>query len=148
MASPWNALLESLHSSLIDELNERMPDHKPELGMPKRISNTERPSPGLLPIYWARVSLESSPPSNNAPTVKAMGWVAVAVDETATQLLQNDIFKFWHAVLARAQTSEFSRRGIKPIFESLDSLTQATAKMVIWMPFRMQNAQIFLGVGI
>ena len=57
--SPWTALLESLHSSLIDELTDRHPEPKPELGMPIRMNAFVAPSAELQTALVSLVVIQS-----------------------------------------------------------------------------------------
>ena len=56
--SPWTALLQSLHSALIDEVTDRHPEPKPELGFPKKQSQFQFPAPNVL---WIKTSFPRNP---------------------------------------------------------------------------------------
>ena len=62
--SPWTALLESLHSALIDEVTDRHPEPKPELGLPKRQSQFAFPSLEAPTTLWVNMSsaIQRGPP--------------------------------------------------------------------------------------
>ena len=50
--SVWNQILQATHSALIDELNERFPDEKLELGLPKRIDGFAALSATPAILFW------------------------------------------------------------------------------------------------
>src|ERR1700722_15082723 len=55
--NPWTGLFQSVHSALIDELTERHPEPKPELGMPVREASYRIPDPALSSILVCGVDL-------------------------------------------------------------------------------------------
>src|SRR4051812_31960997 len=100
--SPWTALLESLHSALIDEITERHPDPKPELGMPLRQSRFALPSAKVDAIILSEVSFDQS-----------KGIALIATSTACLKTLKITNSDLWKALLKRAG-SEFSRRQIQP----------------------------------
>lgn len=144
MASPWNALLESLHSALIDELNERFPDEKPELGMPMRQAELAAPAEGIGEYALIEIELSAQ---------KGIALIGVALLGTDSAL--GDALKLWQAVFKRAQP-EFARRGISPRAMSISKARGCTPALpkgivpnrVIWIPFKIDQARIYLGLGV
>ena len=141
--SPWTALLESLHSALIDELVERHPDPKPELGLPLRQNRFAIPSPEVEQILLVEVGFAAS-----------QGIAALASQKGFMKAVSLEPSLLWQAMLHRAK-AEFSRRQIQPKLSSAQQL-QATAAFppstlrcsrVIWIPVRVPGGQCFFGVG-
>jgi hypothetical protein len=58
--SPWTALLQSLHSALIDEITDRHPEPKPELGLPKKFKSFQFPFAKAEKLFWAKTSFPGS----------------------------------------------------------------------------------------
>ena len=160
--NPWTALLESLHSALIDEFNERFPDDKPELGIPKRLSRFTPPEPDLdLVIHEvtqaAAVAGETSATSA-APAQR--GFAMLAFDAAFARALGRAMDSarpedLWIALVRRAG-SEFMRRGIKPVvgpsqFLRVEGTLPAglvEPTRVIWSPFRVAGGRCYLGIGV
>ncbi len=145
--SPWTALLESMHSALIDEINERLPNAKPELGLPIRRSRWEVPATAASKILVSQIDLAG-----------ISGFLAVALDAASTKKLGITPNDLWKALLKRAGT-EFHRREIKPqISTPLETDDKARLpkglgegarepSKVIWIPIGVGGGQIFLGLG-
>jgi hypothetical protein len=149
--SPWTALLESLHSSLIDELTERHPEPKPELGMPQRHRQLAMPAPGALRVAICEVSfvLAQPTPAGN----ETRGFALVALDEPCAGKLKLDALKLWDALIKRAGR-EFMFRGIQPRLGNPGLLAEpsippgyAEPSRVIWIPFKLGPGTCYLGVG-
>lgn len=141
--SSWNAVLSSLHSSLIDELNERFPKAKPELGLPKRTSGWEMPAASEKALL------------SEVTVSEGAGYVALGAK---TSQKDPDIAALLKAVVVRAE-KDFERRCVKPVFgKSLVTEGSAFPKtwpapqMFIWLPISVadgKNSLVFdLGVGI
>lgn len=160
--SPWTALLESLHSALIDELNERLPGHKPELGMPMRQRELALPAPGLEAFLIAEMSFvreeaaaataTSSGPGGHAGDSR--GIALLACDPDCRAKLQLETRALWDALIRRAG-KEFMFRKIQP---RLGAVTEPRAPFalppgypppgrVVWIPFRLHPGICYLGVG-
>src|SRR4051794_38124098 len=107
--SPWTALLESLHSAMIDELTERHPEPKPELGMPMRRAQFDTPAPSCDQILLSRTAFEDV-------ALGGTGVALIAMSPEARKLLKLDEKKLWEALLRRAG-GEFMHRKIKPRLE-------------------------------
>ena len=143
--SPWTALLESLHSALIDELTERHPEPKPELGLPSRHSSFTLPKESPPEILFCEVDQEPG----------GKGTVLLALDLGCSKTLKLSAEELWKAILKRAG-SEFMRRQIKP---KLGRVTLAAAgpalpagynepQRLVWIPFRLPAGRIYLGMGV
>ena len=143
--SQWNALLEALHSSLIDEINARLPDEKPILGMPRRMSNFALPSDKTAGFLASEVVLDE----------RAKGAAFIAIEPGLSNgggLGAEAEERLWSAVTKRA-IPEFARRKIEPAFGpprmgkvSLPPGIPAP-RTLIWIPFGLIRGQVFLGVG-
>ncbi len=142
--SLWTLLLESFHSALIDELNSRKPDSKPELGLPIRHAQLQSPSPLALNAIWVQVFAEPS------------GAVFLACDEKQRAVLKiQSVDELWKTLVARAQR-EFEHRKIKPRFGAVQPLAADFAqpkgllplKRVIWIPIGLDGGKCFLGLGV
>jgi len=149
--SPWTALLESLHSALIDELIERHPEPKPELGMPQRHRQLAMPAPGTLSAVICEVSFALAQPT--AASSEARGFALIAIDDACIKELKLDAAQLWNALLKRAGR-EFGFRGIQPRLGDLRDLKSAALPpgfaepvRVIWIPFKLGAGACYLGVG-
>ena len=133
MSSPWNALLESLHSALIDELNERFPDEKPSLGLPARKNGFE------LPANRAKLMLVSVDMAGGGKP----GLAFLTSSEHGC-----DLEGIWSGVLRRC-TTEFARRGIAPKLSTADedAAKRRGVTRCIWIPLEL-HGQWHLGVGV
>lgn len=142
--SPWTAFLESLHSAFIDELTDRHPEPKPELGLPLRQNRFGIPSPEIEQLLIVEVAFDNS-----------HGIALLACQSGFAKGLGEPQRKLWEAMVNRAG-SEFSRRGIRPKFfpvqefRSADTFPPSTlnCSRVIWMPIRIPAGQCFFGVGV
>lgn len=149
--NPWTALLESLHSALIDELTERSPEPKPVLGLPIRKSQWTVPATHAGQILIAEISQKNCEPGT--------GFACLTLDGASAQSLGMQAQDLWAALLRRAGT-EFGRRGIQPLVSrtlqtdernTLPSGLAASARApsrVIWIPISAGGGQVFLGLGI
>ena len=142
--SPWTALLESLHSALIDELVERHPEPKPELGLPLRQNRFAVPSVGIERLLLAEAGFDAS-----------QGIALLATEPGFMRKLALTHQQLWQAMLARA-TGDFARRGIQPRFaaarefratEAFPPSTLRCAR-VIWIPLRIPSGECFFGIGV
>jgi hypothetical protein len=146
--SPWTALLESLHSAMIDELTERHPEPKPELGMPVRRATFEAIGDACDQVLVARAAFEEVP-------LGGTGLAMLALSPEARTLLNLDEKSLWNALLKRAG-GEFLHRKIKPKLEAAQVIAVSAVlpsgvsqpQRVIWIPFKLGSAQLRLGVGI
>jgi hypothetical protein len=149
--SPWTALLESLHSALIDELTDRHPEPKPELGMPQRHRQLVLPATGPLTAVICEVSFALAQPT--AASTETRGFALIAVDETCAKRLKLDATQLWNSLIKRAG-GEFGFRGIQPRLGNLQELKSSTLPAgfaeparVIWIPFKLGSGACYLGVG-
>ena len=141
--SPWTSLLESLHSALIDEIAERHPEPKPELGMPMRQNRFALPGPLVESVLMVEVSFESS-----------RGIALIASNSACLKSLRLTHQTLWASLLKRAD-SEFIRREIRPKmgqvvqFKATDPIPRQTLdfKRVIWIPIRIPAGDCFFGIG-
>lgn len=146
--SPWTALLESLHSAMIDELTERHPEPKPELGMPVRRSAFEAIGDACDQVLVSRAAFEDV-------ALGGTGLAMLALSPEARTVLKLDEQKLWNALLKRAG-GEFLHRKIKPKLEPAQVIAASAAlppglaqpQRVIWIPFKLGSAQLRLGVGV
>ena len=142
--SPWTALLESLHSALIDEVTDRHPEPKPELGLPKRQSQFAFPSPEIPTTLWVEVNFGTS--KGSAMLAFQPGFIKALKLKTSQQL--------WEAMLKRAG-SEFARRQIQPIFAGVSELASsapipkelAALPRVVWIPIKLPGGECFFGIA-
>lgn len=155
--SPWTALLESLHSALIDELTERRPEPKPGLGLPLRKSSWSMPPTTASRILLVEVTQKDI--AQVMPGSPPVGFVGLALDPECERHLGCDTETLWNAILKRAG-SEFARRGIRPLVSRTLSTDQkaglpaSLAKSaqeptrVVWIPLSLGEGSVFLGLGI
>jgi hypothetical protein len=140
----WTALLESLHSALIDELCERHPEPKPELGMPVRKSRFELPDAGVAD-FVACVVLQGE--------IQGIG--CIAMTSACEKTLGLGPKELWEACMKRAG-AEFSRRQIKPRVAQLAELKGSAplpksfpeVSRMIWIPVRFPSGSCYLGMGV
>jgi hypothetical protein len=148
--NPWTALLESLHSALIDELIERHPEPKPELGMPIRQKIFAFPSADLATalVCDATFALEAGGES--------AGFAILGADALCEKKLNLSTQGMWEALLKRAGR-EFDMRKIRPRVGSAVELRNSGAvtlprgfavpSRVVWVPFKLNPGICYLGVG-
>lgn len=146
--NPWNQLLEAFHSALIDELTERHPEPKPELGLPRKQSQFAVPETGLIDTLAGVARFEDS-----------SGIVILALDPAglkALKLKPAAARTLWDALLARA-TREFKLRHIAPSLAEPKALVGDAQELpagfprpgrVIWFPFRVSGGRCYLGIAI
>lgn len=151
--NPWTALLESLHSALIDELTERHPEPKPVLGMPIRKNQWIVPATAARDIWISEILQKA------ADGREQVGFACLTLDPSCASTLKVDAQTLWDALIRRAGT-EFQRRGIAPKLSrgvQTDEKSQLPEKLtktaqqpgrVIWIPIALGRGQVFLGVGI
>jgi hypothetical protein len=134
--SVWNNILQATHSALIDELNDRFPDEKLELGLPKRFEGFAALDEKAEILLWeTRSDSEGS------------GFTALSGLELQPTLELSDVFT---KTRARAEV-EFKKRNIGATYGI--SLTNAPkTRMTIWLPIsirRAKDARNFdLGLGL
>ncbi len=141
--SPFTALFESLHSAWIDELTERFPEPKPELGMPRRFSDLQPPVQGLAQVLRIEVEIEGR-----------KGVVLLALSQAAIDAVGCSGPELWEALRGRAGR-EFQFRKIQPQLSEARAYADDawTVKKVegfsrlIWVPVSLDGAACFLGVG-
>jgi hypothetical protein len=142
--SPWTALLQSLHSAVIDEVTDRHPEPKPELGLPKKQSAFQFPSAQASKLFWVKASFSES-----------TGAVLIAFQEEFFQALGVSVAQFWELIAQRAD-GEFARRNIAPLFEKraeFSSPAQTPDELVrlskvVWIPIELPGGQCWLGIGV
>lgn len=146
--SPWTALLESLHSALIDELTERHPEPKPTLGMPLRQRALEAPS-GATQILFCEASFQAE------ALGASRGSAMLAFEPMFMKAIGLSAEAFWSALLKRAG-AEFARRGISPrltppVIQNppirLPS-GYSDPQRVVWIPFQIPSGSCYLGLAV
>lgn len=145
--NPWTALLESLHSSLIDELTERHPEPKPTLGLPVRQSRLELPKSSVSALVCEFCFGE------------ARGFALLAFDEAFMKTIGLAPEDFWK-LLTRRAGSEFMRRGIQPVSGGTRVLKDLGSELpqglkgfveptrAVWIPFQIPSGSCFLGLAV
>jgi hypothetical protein len=136
-----------LHSALIDELTERHPEPKPELGMPQRQRELALPVPGLTGALICETSFALEAGG------ETRGFALFAADAEAASKLGLDSRALWEALIKRAGR-EFMFRGIKPRLGDVRVLEgpglpagYAAPGRVVWIPFKLNPGVCWLGVG-
>lgn len=141
--SPWTALLESLHSALIDELTERHPEPKPTLGMPTRSKTLSAPE-GVAQVLFCEATFDPA----------QRGSALLAFDPPFMSAINLPAEDFWQAILKRAGT-EFMRRSIRPtlsppvVMKPPITLPKGFPEptRVIWIPFEIPAGRCYLGLA-
>jgi hypothetical protein len=138
--SPWTALLQSLHSALIDEVTDRHPEPKPELGLPKKQNAFQFPSANASRLFWVKAGF---PGSNGA--------VLIAYQNEFFGALGLNAAKFWELLVARAQ-AEFTRRQITPTFDVQSETTKtpedlAAFPRIVWIPISLPAGECWFGIA-
>ena len=139
----WTALLEALHSSLVDELNGRFPEEKPELGMPLRQAIFAIPHSSVTELCFCETFLG-----------EVRGLAFLAGDTTA----QSSLEAVWVGMIKHAG-AELSRRNVKPRMNPMRKMAVTAGSVawptglpqpgrVIWIPFRLRNGSYTLGLGV
>ena len=142
--SPWTALLQSLHSALIDELVERHPEPNPELGMPSRARGLALPQAPIAELLVCEIAFGES-----------KGFGALALEPGFGKATGLDAQALWDAMLRRAG-SEFHRRGIKPVLgrtEVVKGNPRFPERLpqpdrVIWTPLKVPQGTCHFGMGV
>ncbi len=139
--NPWNALLESLHSALIDELVERVPEPKPELGLPSRQTGFSLPEPRISEVWSVQVELQGS----------GRGKILIGLSTGAAAAMGVSAEALFEAVWSRAQRCEFSRRGLQPVIQPGRLQSRADdpeVTRILGFPFRITQEPLWLAVGL
>ncbi|MBS1963659.1 MAG: hypothetical protein JST04_15700 [Bdellovibrionales bacterium] len=135
--SVWNQVLQAAHSALIDELNERFPADKLELGLPKRVEGAVGAESG------ARVLFREVKSNEGAGFLALSGNAKQNPHELADVLVK---------AVVRTE-KEFKIRKIDASFGN-PLASAPNARMTIWLPIvirREPNDMTFdmaLGLGI
>lgn len=141
--SPWTALLESLHSALIDELTERHPEPKPSLGLPSRHRELNQPST-TTDLMICEILFDES-----------RGFAMVATEPGFSSSLKISPLELWETLLKRAG-AEFMRRNIRPkvgnprLVPAGEAVPAGYAEptRVIWIPLNIPSGKCFLGLAV
>jgi hypothetical protein len=147
--TPMTALLQACHSALIDELCERHPEPKPELGLPSRLASWGPPTPN--PSAAQACEFELRPQS---------GLLVLAHSGSLEPLLSMDLPTLSSHWLRRCG-AEFLKRHLQPILMPMQEVTlgaatapaalaRATSRVsrLVWMPIRLGgDVTVFLGVA-
>ena len=142
--SPWTALLESIHSALIDELTDRHPDPKPTLGMPTRSKRLD-PPPGVSEVLFVEAAFGP----------ESRGSVMLSFDAGFFEAISVSAEQFWGSILKRIGT-ELMRRNIKPTLSPPIMMKQTIQlpkgfpepSRVIWVPFEIPKGRCYLGLAV
>jgi hypothetical protein len=142
--SPWTALLQSLHSALIDEVTDRHPEPKPELGLPKKFKSFQFPFARAEKLFWVKTSFPGT-----------VGASFIAYENDFFKSLGLTAASFWE-ILARRAVTEFTRRKIEPIFEAQAEFENsakipadlARLSNIVWIPIVLPAGECWLGIGI
>lgn len=119
--SIWNQVLQATHSALIDELNERYPDDKLELGLPKRFDRFETLPSHAHHGWTAIISLDSADPGK--------GYSGLALGPSQKS---GDLSALASALIPRFE-KEFKLRGISAKVD-VSSAPAPALRMIIWLP--------------
>lgn len=150
--SAWNSLLESLHSALIDELNEQFSNQKPTLGMPLRQNGFSFPRDYESSVLQAQPQNSFQLVTGSILLEHTLGRVTLLGVKAQESKLTLIIEKIFQASLRRAE-EEFKRRHIlpqwngalkkeAPIAEECKSI-----KMTIWIPMELGGWRLALGIS-
>ena len=142
--SPWTAFLESLHSALLDELIERHPEPKPELGLPMRKSQFALPEPSATAIVLCEVEQAD----------KSRGIGCIAMNSGCSNTLGIGPKALWDACMKRAG-ADFARREIRPRISQVVEVKNTIPlpkgfpepTRVIWIPVRFPSGSCYFGMG-
>jgi hypothetical protein len=141
--NPWNLLLESLHSALIEELTARSPEPRPALGLPRSEATLMWPDPDVPELQTIEVTLGGQ-----------SGKVLLGVEPAAYTKLNCNAECLWNGILAKAENSEFPRRNLSPAFELPRRITARAIfelpkpTRVIWIPVSLLPGRIYLGIAL
>lgn len=141
--TPWTALLESLHSSLIDELTELHPEPKPILGMPTWQRRIQLPQ---LKVTLVLCEFEFG-------SQKGLSLLTAPPDLITS--LRTTPMDLWSSIL-KCSEKEFCRRKISPKigvaheFPDCDALPlgYVEPRGAIWIPFEIPAGKMNLGLGV
>ncbi|HUP57158.1 MAG TPA: hypothetical protein VM598_06875 [Bdellovibrionota bacterium] len=141
--NPWTAILQSVHSALIDELTDRHPEPKPELGMPLRENHYRVPDPSLTSVLACGIEISGQ-----------RGVLFLAGEPGFAKKLGLAPTELFQAVLKRAG-GEFMHRGIRPVFSAPVTVLGSSPLpgdlpvpgRVVWIPFKIPAGTCFLGLG-
>jgi hypothetical protein len=141
--SPWTALLQSLHSALIDEVTDRHPEPKPELGLPKKQSAFQFPSDAATKMIWVKTSFG---PLNGAVLIAYQDEFMKALNVNAGQFL---------GLISKRAGSEFTRRQIAPAFQTpaeLKNSDKIPAELsalprIVWIPITLPAGSCWFGIA-
>ncbi len=134
--SPWTALFEAFHSALIDELTERHPEPKPELGLPIRTASADLPHPTLEDVAVYRIGFG-----------EAKGYIVIAMDSLGSKAIGANSEELWASLLKRCG-QEFSLRKIQPRIEGREELSQIQVGRVVWIPIQISGGRCFLALAV
>lgn len=146
MSTSWTRILESFHSALIDELNERLPNVRPELGMPLRQSQLRNPSAEGLVLKNLIAQIVAEP----------SGIVFLSLDAKVEKVLKISGPQDLWTSLMRRLGKEFDHRAIRPKFTPPQDLPSdfvlpkgfPNPSRTIWIPIGVEGGKCFLGLGV
>ncbi len=142
----WKELFQSLHSAMIDELNDRLPDEKPELGLPFRGARWTSPTASLAEAAVQVMSFPQTP---------IPGFAAIVLEAGARQTLNCGASQFLDAVVRRSEADR-ERRRLRLVAQKLEHLEDAgklaaglpPPDRVLWTPIGISGGRCFLAVAI
>ena len=137
-----------MHSSLIDELTERHPLPKPELGIPMRHSHWQVPALASGTVVVCEVELSGAKGGSK-------GLAFLTLEDSCAKKLKIDAKGLWDSLLRRAG-GEFMHRGIKPLLDAPVELKPGDPlpahfhqpTRVVWIPMKIDGSSCFLGMGV
>jgi hypothetical protein len=136
--SVWNAILQATHSALIDELNERYPDEKLELGLPKRVDGGIGSDAGAKLLFYSVTSNEGQ------------GFVALAGKAKPTE---KELAEVLGKTVTRTE-KEYKIRNIDAKFGAILPKAPEKVTMTIWLPIVIRRPSgdavydMALGLGV
>lgn len=141
--TPWTALLESLHSALIDELTDRHPEPKPTLGMPLRQNKIQLPQKAVS-ILICEFEFGT-----------AQGFSVLAFEPSFMTSLKITPTELWKSILKRAG-SEFLHRKIQPKirlereFAHRETFPEELPQpsRTVWIPFQIPAGNCYLALAV
>ncbi|MBL7716980.1 MAG: hypothetical protein JNL01_16065 [Bdellovibrionales bacterium] len=150
----WTLVLNCFHSALIDEMNAKLPQEKPVLGLPRRskgFSYPESQDPkGVQAVY---IPIFADPMGPTSPQTKG-GGIVLAVEASFCELMGVTGIDSFYRVLFQRVGSEFAKRNIKPRIGQIENLSgQLPAgtpppEKVIWIPFELKQSRSWIAIAV
>lgn len=145
----WTVVLDSFHSALIDEMNAKLPQEKPVLGLPRRSKDFSFPDSrdpkGIQAVYV--------PVFSEIAGTKG-GGIILAVESRFCELMGLSTIDDFYRVLFQRIGSEFTKRNIKPRIGQVEKLSgqlppgTPPPEKVIWIPFELKDTRSWLAIAV